>query len=147
MSKTLLLICGLLSIASAVPIVHDDDSSDWSPNGLNQTEFRYYYTMVRGLLEGTTMGLYNNKTLTLNKACMDENSFQDIVKLEDLLSAGDIGGLFKSSASIYQLAYSFDKACDFNELFFQLGQWAMMNGTTLDNITVAFQKNLFQLTG
>ena len=63
---------------------------------------------------------------------MDEKTLSDIVKLEELLSAGDIGGLFRSSGAIFSLAYTFDKTCDLNELFYELGQWAFTNTTTLE---------------
>jgi len=148
MSKTLLLLLGLVSIATATtnfPL--QDNSSDWSPNGINITEFRYYYTAARAMLDGFQKGLYNNNSLSLKSTCMDETSLQSIITLEDLLSAGDIGGLFKSSSAFFNLAYSFDKACDLNEMIYQSVQWAYQNGTTLDQIQANFQSNLFTLTG
>ena len=146
MSKTLLAVLGLVSIVSATQSALTQ-SQDWTPNGINVTEFRYFYTVVRGSLDGFQKGLYADNSINLNKKCMDEQSLQDIMKLEDLLSAGDIGGLFRSSGAIFSLAYTFDKTCDLNELFFELGQWAFKDGTTLDQINTAFQKNLFLLTG
>ena len=58
MSKTLLLLLGVASIASAstyknaFALQADDEFKDFSPNGLNMTEFRYFYTVARGSLEG-----------------------------------------------------------------------------------------------
>lgn len=67
--------------------------------------------------------------------------------MESLLSAGDIGGLFKASGSIFALAYTFDKTCDLNELFFQLGQYAINNGTTPEQIMQNLNSNMFSLIG
>lgn len=156
MSKTTLFattLMVLLGFSSLVSAKHNtflnvfQQQKDWSPDGINQTEFRYYYTMARGYLDGTQKGLYNDNSLKLKPDCMGEQSYKDIIKLENLLSAGDIGGLFKSSGSIFALAYTFDKTCDLNELFFQLGQYAINNGTTPEQISLNLQNNMFSLIG
>jgi hypothetical protein len=78
---------------------------------------------------------------------MDESTLEQVLSLEDLLSKGDIGGLFKSYGMFIQVAYTFDKKCDFNELFFELGQWVLNGGTDLSKVNENFQNNLFTLTG
>ena len=64
-----------------------------------------------------------------------------------MLSAGDIIGLVRSSGKIFAISYTFDKTCDLNELFFEMGQWAFKNGTTIDDVNNNFKNNLFSLTG
>jgi hypothetical protein len=147
LSSALVLILGLSTLASARSSTHLQQTPDWSPNGINQTEFRYYFTMVRGYLDGAQKGLYNDAKLNLKADCMGESTYQDIVTLENLLSAGDIGGLFKSSGAVFNLAYNFDKACDFNELSYQMTQFAINSGLTFDILMANLQKNMFMLIG
>ncbi|CDW88945.1 UNKNOWN [Stylonychia lemnae] len=148
MSKTLLTLLGLVATISAYnsPVV-SDDNQDWSPKGINMVEFKYYFTVMRASLEGTLQGLYADDSIQLQKRCMDQDTLVKIVSIEQILSSGDVLGLFKSSGDLFALAYTFDKTCDLNELFFELSSWAFKNGTTGEQINENFKSNLFSLTG
>lgn len=152
LSSALVVLLGLSTLATASKPASPfsamlEQQQDWSPNGVNETEFRYYFTMVRGYIDGAQKGLYADMNLKLKQECMGEQAYKDIIKLEALLSGGDIGGLFKSSGAIFNLAYSFDKACDFNELSYQLTQFAINSGVTLEIVMANLQKNIFTLIG
>ena len=86
---------------SAALVVNAESDPDWTPTGLNMTEIRYYFTTIRGALDGFQKGLYNDQSINLKPECMSETTLEQIVNLEELLSAGDIGGLFKSSGQIF----------------------------------------------
>lgn len=107
---------------------------DWSPNGLNVTEMRYYLTAFRGLLQGFQQGMLNNASFTLNAACLDDSFITSMINIENALSAGDIGGLFAQMSSIYQIGYNLDKSCNFNELFFLLGQYCYKTNCNINDI-------------
>jgi hypothetical protein len=114
---------------------------------MNMAEFRYYFTVTRASLEGTLQGMYADESIKLDKKCMDESTLERMKTIEDLVSSGDIIGLFKSSGQMFALTYTFDKTCDMNELFFEMGQWAFKNGTTMEDVNNNFKNNLFSLTG
>lgn len=84
---------------------------------------KYYVTAFRGALQGFQKGMLNNNTFKLKAACLDETFVSSFIKIEDALSAGDIGKLFAQVGEIYQVAYNLDKSCNFNELTYLLGQY------------------------
>jgi len=92
----------------------------------------YYITAFRGTLQGFERGLMNNSTFTLNAKCLDTSFTKSFLKIEDALSAMDIGALFSVSGDIYSVSYSLDKACNFNELFYIIGQYCYKANCTLD---------------
>ncbi len=76
------------------------------------------------------MGLFKDDKMVLDPRCMDEDTLKMIIKIEDLWSSGDVGGLFKNIPTVFKLAYVFDKTCDFNLLSYEAMQWAVNNGTS-----------------
>ena len=88
MSKILSLVLGAAVLASASDrFVQQVDPVDPTPDGLNATEMRYYFTVIRGTLEGFQIGLYNDKKFVLNAKCMDEDTLKMVIKIEDLWSS------------------------------------------------------------
>jgi hypothetical protein len=146
MSRILLTLLGIVAAVSASTSVYQSEQ-DWSPNGMNITEFRYYFTAMRASFEGGLQGLYGDDSITVDRDCMNEDVFKEVVSIETLISSGDILGLVRSSGKIFKVFYDFDKTCDLNELFFTMGQWAFKNGTNIDEINNNFKNNLFALTG
>ena len=95
---------------------------------------RYYVTAFRGALQGFQKGMLNNSTFKLKTSCLDDSFVTSFITIEDALSAGDIGGVFKQMGNIYQIAYNLDKSCNFNELSYLLGQYCYKTNCKFDEI-------------
>jgi len=149
MSKILFALLALtFTVASAnQEYLNVFQQNDWSPNGVNITKVRYYFTISRAALEGFQMGLYNNPQMTLDPRCLDENTLQMILHIEELWSAGDIGGLFAAMPTFFKLSYVFEKTCNINLLTYATLDWAANNGTNMTMIQQNLLNNIFVLTG
>eukprot|EP00347_Sterkiella_histriomuscorum_P014144 403361995 len=145
--QTILSALMMTAVVSANNMPSLQQDQDWSPNGVNVTLMRYYVTAVRGSLQGFQQGILNNKTFSLNPQCLDETFIGSFIKIEDAVSAFDIGRLFGSMGDIYQIGYNLDKSCNFNELFYMLGQYCYKTNCNFDDIQKNLLSNLFTLTG
>ena len=96
MSK-LILLCVLMA---AVLVAADDQ-----PDNLivSEKQIKYYFAGAKGFLDGFEKGLHNDQNKGVSDDCMDENTALAFLKIEKIITGGDLTKLFGSLSKLYEL--------------------------------------------
>lgn len=106
-------------------------------------------TCLRSFSDGFGRGLYKNETEVTSDKCLDEDTYKKIMELHGFLTSKNFYDIFKSVGKFYQIGYSIQANCRFNEISFEVTGFCLnkTNDCKPNTLVKNLETNIFKITG